>query len=930
MGLIFLAIFAVVLITSFLWGLVRGVAKMRMRVASILLSFVLALVTTGVAKNLISGEWFVTGVIVPLLDQLEVTVVGDLIGMSETLNEVLLGCIGALLAPLLFVVFFLIWSLITWIVFAIVSLFLHGLMKEHNARLHFRALRILAWSALQALIVLLVVLVPVSVYTGIAPIVADDLKDAGIIDGNVNGYVEDYVDPIAESGAVKTFNAMGGKAICTSLTSFDVRGEKTTLENEASAVTSFACSIYRLSQTEFAKYSSKEAAVILAVADSFDRSELLPTIVGEVVYNAAEKWLAGQDFLGIEKPDAGELFNPFLDTLLDVFMQDAKNTDALQKDIRTLAEMVSTLARHEIFAHLSNPDELIAKLDGAGAINDLVTCLGKNESMKVLIPEITNLGIRAIAGTLGIPADEVEIYDTFMGDVAAKLNNLKEMSDEAQRTEALNAELKNAFDKAGLEVEEELIACYSASMMNDLLNNADGDIAAEDVRAFFILYAMNAEEEKKQQGEVQSDPVSATGINKELLAGTIYEHMTEEQLAKTGAATLAKVTVSLSVITGANEDEIAAKATEIIVSTYAEILGSDSPEVSILAEIRITEAISDKVIAATSSLQSSEEMGKTTTRVTVSDLVVVSKEVAQNINEGNLQKEVDVIKSVLSAAGNVLDMDAEGDNIDIKAIAGSVGQVMDALNDAGSFGKDQTSALFTAVIQSETVREAADLDMKTATELATKATEGEGDVNYTATMNSVSTSITIVTQMGKGEEIKDEDLVDMIRNLTPASAAMIEVYVSADRMIGYGVPEKSAPHSSAMISSVFSYLAHEKIDDFDAEAAALNRILDIAMAAKDNNDGKKLFGDILPSADECVSTLMKSKAIQHSLKVNMTDGEKVTVMDPYDFGPRLEKGEGEKQEFLDALDKYHAEHPETDPLVLEALAANFGIVVEYK
>ena len=53
MGLIFLAIFAVVLIASFLWGLVRGVAKMRLRVASILLSFVLALVTTAVAKNLI-------------------------------------------------------------------------------------------------------------------------------------------------------------------------------------------------------------------------------------------------------------------------------------------------------------------------------------------------------------------------------------------------------------------------------------------------------------------------------------------------------------------------------------------------------------------------------------------------------------------------------------------------------------------------------------------------------------------------------------------------------------------------------------------------------------------------------------------------------------------------------------------------------------
>lgn len=928
MGFVFLLIFALVFLFSFLFGLIRGVAKMRMRVFTILISFVLALVTTFAAKGAISGEWFITGIVVPLLDNLKIDIVGDLIGMSETLNQVLLGCIGAMLAPLMFLVYFLIWSVITWIVYAIVSLFLGGLMKAHNARLSFRPLRLLGWAVLHAVIVLAVILIPVSVYTTIAPVIVDGLVEAEVIKAN-DVPVEDVIDPLAESGAVKTFKKLGGEAICTSLTSFDVRGEKTTLENEAGAVTSFACNIYHLSQTELEAYGAREAAVIIAVADSFDKSELLPTIVGEVVFNAAEDWLAGREFLGVPKPDAGELFTPFLDTVLEVFMQDAQNNDALQRDIRTLAEMISTLAKHEVFAHLSDPEALIAKLDGEGAINDLVTCLGKNESMKVLIPEITNLGIRAIADTLGIPADDMALYDTFMGDVADKLNDIKSLPGETQRTEALNAELKSAFDKAGIEVEEEIISCYSTSMINDLLQSEEQELTADDVRAFFILYAMNAEQEAKES-EGGSEPVSATGINKEFLAGTVYEHMDDDALAKTGAATLAKVTVKLSAVTGENAEEITTASVEIIVAAYAEMLGNDSAVIEILAGIQLTEPVKTSAVDATASLQSAEELGKVTTRVTVSDLVVVSKEVAQNITEENLEKEVEVIKSVLGAAGNVLDIGGtNAGEVDINAIASSVGQVMDALNVAGSFGEEQTSALFTAVLQSDQVRETADLDMKTATELANKATE-KGNVNYTATMNSVSGSITVVTQMGKGEEIKDEDLVEIIRNITPASAAMIEVYVSADRMIGYGVPEKSAPHSASMISSVFSYLANEQIEDFDAEAAALNRILDIAMAAKENTDSKKLFGDILPSADECVNTLMKSKAIQHSLKVNMTDGEKVTVVDPYDFGNKINGDSTEKTEFLTALDVYHAEHPETDPLVLEALAATFGIVVEYK
>lgn len=936
-GLILLAAFVLCTGITYLWAIFRGLAKTRMRVVLILLSAVLAVISTLIAKSMIATEKVVSGVVVPLLEHMNVEGIGELIGMSETLNEVLLGCIGAIIAPILCLCFFWVWCLITWIAYVIISLCMNEEMKEYDKRFRLKPLRILAWAVGSTLISFAILLIPVSVYSRIAPVIVTELIDAEVVEGEGNqsmqALVDDYIDPINENPMTATYRFLGGDGLDHLITDFKVRGVKTHLEDELGAVASFGCNIYNLSKTELAEYGEHEAIVILAVADSFDRSELLPTIVGEVIYNATDAWIEGEDFLGIQKPNAGELFNPFLDVLFEILHEDSQDTSALQADIRTIANMISTLAKHEIFAHLSDPDALISKLDGAGAINDLVTCLGSNESMKVLIPEITNLGIRAIADTLGIPADSVEIYETFMDDVADDLNELKSLSGEA-RVDALNEKLAENFDKAGIQVDSEILDCYSVSIANDLLDQAEGDITADDVRAFFVLYAMNAAKDEEEQEKDPTDPVSYSGLfaptlDADVFKGTVYENMTEEQLAKTGAATLAQVTNRLSTLEG---EDIPVQALSIVLSEYTNLLGAENDQLSVLSRINVTSAISTEVIEGTASLQSSEELGKTTMRVTVDMLVVKSKEAAELINSTNLGKEVDVIQAVIRAAGEVLGNTDSIDMSNLNTIASSVGKVLDSLSQSGSFGADQTADLFKAVLQSDQIRKAADLDMETATKLSDKATEtpsGE-TVDYSATLSSVSGSITVVTQMGKGEEIKDEDLVEMIQNLTPSTAGMIEVYVTPGRMVGYGVPEKTAPMSASMLSSIFGYLAEDDVEDFDAEAAALNQMLRIAMSAKESKE-KELFGGILPGATETVNTLLGSKAVQHSLVTNMTDGEKVTEFDPFELGSRTqgESAADEVAEFTAALHAYYAQHPETDVLVLEALAATFGITLTF-
>jgi hypothetical protein len=140
--------------------------------------------------------------------------------------------------------------------------------------------------------------------------------------------------------------------------------------------------------------------------------------------------------------------------------------------------------------------------------------------------------------------------------------------------------------------------------------------------------------------------------------------------------------------------------------------------------------------------------------------------------------------------------------------------------------------------------------------------------------------------------------------------------------------------SSDLIKSLFGYIADSDKTNSEAEAKALNQILNIALAAKESDD-KKLFssapgaGDVrLPTATETVNTLLDSKAVRHALVDVLTDGNNVTVFDPYELSGKIKEGSSDYAEAVSAIYDYRAQHPEINDLVFEALAALLGVQVD--
>ncbi|MBQ2735501.1 MAG: hypothetical protein IJF33_06680 [Clostridia bacterium] len=937
-NLIFVAAFCLILASSILWSIFRGLAKSRLRGILALVSAVAAVVATVVVRSTIVSPEFVKETLTPFLEQqLANEELMEALQLSDTLNEIVLHVLVSLISPLLCLAFFWIFSALTWVVSLIVSLVCRDAMRASNARSRLGHVRAGVWGLVEGLVIVIMLMVPISAYLGILPPVVKALDETDALGDQeevVMEAVDEYVTPLQDNALLNTYELLGGGAMNHLLLDFEINGNDIELTEEIGSVSAFAGHILKLSESNIESYGSTEAAVFIAIADSFDGSVLLPTIAGEFIYGATDAWLKDVAFLGMEKPTFGEevgpIFDPFFTALLDVLHKDARDYMALQKDIRTVAEMVSVLSEYGVFANLSNTEDLMEILSSNGIIESLVTSLGNNESMKILIPEITQMGMRAIATTLGIPEDTAAVYGDFLDDVTVALQEVGSLPAD-QQAEALSGTLADAFNEAGIPIDTEIIDCYAVSMIEDLLVEDASTLTADDVQAFFAVYALNMSDNGSLKNDSKVTHMAATGKLdvSDLFAGTVYEGKTEEELKKSGAATLAKATVMLVAIVVEEGDDITALAAEVLTEAYSELLAEKPEVMEKIQAIVVTKPVSDTAVAATEGLKSAEAV--ITVKITMDDLLVDSAEAAEKINSDTLAQEAAAISSIFSAASELTKTDTE--NMDLTAVASTVGNILDSLNGTASVGSDKTANLFTAVMRSEVVREAADLDMNTATQMAQKATTGD-NLSYSQTMGAVSQSVTVFTKLSDPNAVlTDEELVELIRNINPQTAGMIEIYVTPERIVSYGVAQKYSGTSAQLIAEIFSYMADAEMTEgeYQKEAKALNQILNVAIAAKSHSEEKVIFGGILPSATETVDVFMSSKAVSHSLRTCMLDanGEvKEGKFDAFELGNRISPESKDYKECVQAIQDYYANHrTEENRQTLNAIAALLGVSV---
>ena len=923
----------------------RGLGKTRVRFFGILGALVLSIIVTAVLKSTV----FHPETILPWIGAKMAPEFMELLRESPTLCDVVLGAVSGLITPILFFAVFVLANFISWIVYLLIALLRGNAMKAKDENARYGRPRAIALAAVQTLIILVVWLIPLATYSNLAPIVTDAISETGLMDDNSKAVLDDvsenYIKPVDENPVVNLFRVLGGSALTDSLTGFTVNGQNVHMADELDTVASLVGNVICLTQNDFANYGSREENAIYAISDSFKDSAILPAIAGELVNGATDAWKQDEDFIGLDKSfiyvDQSGMFDEFITTLINILNTDSEpgKEDALCADLSTVAEVLVISIRGEVFTNFGDSDALVEALSKKGVVNSIVTALGQNDSMKVLIPEITNIGVRAIATTLGVKENVASVYDDMMHTIATGLNSAKGKEGDAQ-INAVTKTLETAFDEAGMAVDSEVLDSYSVTMIESLIEESgDEEITVESVKGFFAVYVWSAENEANSQaGTLQnSTKPLAFGFGtdwKSALKGTVYDGMSEEELKKSGPAILARVNIKLTELNGVEDEgrrqQIRDEANRIVRDEYAPRLNEKAQKVMLDATLQIT--VSEESVQMTASMKNHVAMAEKTTIVTMETLLVDVQAAAGAINADTVANEARAIESIFNTAQKLLIETDNGSNFDLETVGESIGIILDELGASGTFGKDKTASLFTAILQSETVREAADMDIATATKMAQKGTEGE-NLNYKQTFVTVSKTVNVMESMNKNNgELTDEQIEELIRDINPQSAAMMEVYVTPERMEkSYDMPARYSVTAAPLLSNMFHYIANEEMDDaqYKKESKALNNIMTLSMAARDNandpNHNKYLFGEdgiMGKDARSTVDDLMASLSLAYSLRETPFDE------DPFELSELLaeEEGKNEREELEQAIRDYYAENTsEYNHETLRLLAKLFGL-----
>ena len=902
-------VFTIVLLALVALNVLRSVYFRKLfktRVASIcsIASVLLALIGTLIFKSVAANPNFLKNTLLPNIPFPLPEAVKNLIDTSDVLTQVAVGLPLAILSPIVFVCLAIAFGLIGGIVYTLVTTLIRKPVKSKRGKrkgakgsksrksrkstVPYATARTIAWSAVAGLLTLIVVLVPVVFYGNFVDDVIDVVVAAGVMNedqkADFDEISEKYIEPITDSTIVQVFRVFGGDTIVGELTSFELGKEHVYLENEIGAIADLVGNIMPLTaEGAPGSWGEEQAEAMVGVAESLTKSKFLTYVGSEAVYFYTD---------GLEPKGVGgtDTFDDLLTSMVTILHDDARDDEKFSADIKTVAQMAAELVRGGVFANTNSTQDVMEGLSGSETIKNVIIVLGKNDSMKCLIPEVTNVGIRAIASFIEVNANEEVLYEDLMDTIASDLNSIKEI-DEESRVSELSYKLNNAFDDAGIVVDKQILDLYSVAMIHGVLNESgEEEVTSDDVKVFFGSYADTV--------DLMNQPMPIDDSN--------------EAPANITAAILARMTVRLSAMDVANGD-LGEQANAILAEEAEAMLGTTEGVLyNAIVGVQIKKAIKAENITNTAALENKDAFREATLRIFLDELVIDAKAAAELINDDTVENEAEAIGGIFSTAGELMsEMSGE---VDLSTMSESVGGILNSLNTSICVGQERTSNLFVAIIQSSTVRKSAKMDIATATELGRRGSNGD-NIDYAQTFKTLSNTMNVLAGVS-GEGMEKNDLTVVLKNMNPQTAGMVESYITEERLQeDYAMPEKYSGTAAPLISGVFGFMGDPEQTEnmteaeYEQESEALNDVVTLVNSASDKvNSGetsKSLFGGedsvLEKDATDTVATFMASESIKHSLQENAQEGK--LENDPFDLGTMFQGDEetGERAEFAGAM-----------------------------
>ncbi len=351
-------------------------------------------------------------------------------------------------------------------------------------------------------------------------------------------------------------------------------------------------------------------------------------------------------------------------------------------------------------------------------------------------------------------------------------------------------------------------------------------------------------------------------------------------------------------------------------------------------------AVNGKSIGKAETLFSAEAMD---TVMVTADVLLSHLVSYTNIEDRHAESEMidAVMVSLVNAYKNM-----DGADMDIPTVMAEMGEVLDQMHATSVYGQVIDDFLV-AIMQSDKVSGSLGLNLIEMTDVANSINDGVSDgAKYVEVTTTVSHSINMLEKVNSGEA-SQEVVQDLMKDITPSSAKVMQSITTPSLMINYGVGEENAEKSSSAVSSLFGNMAdytenhpqgnmsdEEYKASIEKESQAVEKIVEISIkATEDKDEAESLFtkegedGALDMSAYDVVDLFATSTVAGDTVNDLVNgDGENEGGFDP--LGIENKMTDSDKAELALALDEYKANNSDVEGIdeSLANIGAMFGVV----
>lgn len=838
-------------------ALIRGFKKSLGSLVAIVLSAIVSAIVTLIACNPSSG-------LVALAEEAVIAHIpaegmGEIFAIEE-LGVTLAYYISMLIGPFFFLACYIVLSLIFSIVMAIVVKFI-PLFNKPNKVLHR-----LGGAGVGLVCGLLVCLLTLSPLVGTLGVV----NGVMVFTGETDDLGEMDLTVFEKTGFLLAYDAFASASF---------EGERVYLRSEMNALMGIVDVLGSMGG-DIGSMGEEQISSLRTFVSTLDSSALIKNTLAGVFSTAAEKWTEGESFLGISSFDAGELLTPVIDEMLHVFKTTDK--DHIVGDLNTMVDIFDVVIKSGM-ANDTDYQTMLNKL-GDGVVADLLVAANKNYRMTTVADEITKLSVKALASTLGVPANHDERYNTLMDDVADILNDTYGMNTE-ERFVAVKDELDKDFDHYGVQIEGLALDHAVEGIINDL--GSAPEVNGDDVKEFFIVYNLGASSAVSEMN---------AGGNFALLGSSVN-----------GFVVNADGTVSVN---------------GVVLKRYN--------ATNIRSSKAYTMGFGNVDIGGAATLTDAEHMESTL--LTLDELYAYLKHY-NNCSDAEAEaKKVGEIFAEIAKAFGDLDLD----NIKLSDVMNKMGGVFDLMKASEVFGTDTTKVFLTMVLQSNAISESIGLSHTELNDFADKVNNyaENKDGGYADATGAVSGTLDAIDKASDktvSREEKKQASENMINSISHENKEVITSLITSNMVNDFGVGVENTDTVSEsfknLIENMATYKDGDRSDeDLSSEAHAVSKILSLATVGAGEGpmfDKDGIEGSVDSSSDEFIKTMVESEVVMSTIAQTVEGKENGS--NPYGISYDTEE---EREDVAKSLEQYYVDNAEKGGEELEAKLYDLALVMD--